>query len=152
MTNPIEQADREQQKYWRRLLIAFFSLIVLLAVRYLFGSVFKQYQLNSHPIGVLVLLLSVTQLIVMLTYIVKLRRLQVRMMSNPRLREALVDNEFVKSQVAGSWKAGFVGAASTPLVLVLLSVKDPLVLAFTTPIVGSAAFLISLYLRNRRDD
>ena len=48
--------------------------------------------------------------------------------------------------------AGFIGAAAAPLLLVILSVKDPLVIAFGAPIIGSGAFFISFYLRNRRDD
>jgi uncharacterized membrane protein len=152
MANPIEQAEKKQQKYWRRFLIALFSLIVLLFVRFLLGSVFREHELNSHPIGIVILLLSAMLLIVLLTYIVKLRRLQSQITSVPQLREALVDNEFIKSNVAASWKVGFCCAVPTPLLLVLLSVKDPLVIAFATPIVGSVAFIVSLYLRNRRDD
>jgi hypothetical protein len=154
MTNLIEEIDRLQQKYWKRFLFAFFLLIALLIVRYLFGTIYKEYELNSHPVGIVVLIISVALLIVVLTYIVKLGRLQARAAADPQLKEALIDNELTKLHLAHSWKAGFIGAAVTPFVFLLISsfhpIDDPLLVAFATPVVGSAAFLTSFFLKSNR--
>jgi len=154
MASLIEETDRRQQKYWKGFLIAFFLLMVLLVVRHLFGSVFREHDLNSRPIGVFVLVVSVALLIAMVITLVKLGQLKGKMRADPRLREALIDSELSKLHVDKSWKAGFIGAAVTPFTFVLLSllhpIDDPLLVAFWTPIVGSGAFLVSLYLRNSK--
>lgn len=154
MTNLIEETDRRQQTYWRRSLLAFFVLVVLLIVRHLFGTTFKEHDLNSHPVGIVVLIVSVALLIVMLTYVVKLGRLQARAASDPQLKEALIDNELTKLHLAQSWKAGFIAAAVTPFALLLISsfhpIDDPLLVAFSTPIVGSLAFMTSFILKSNR--
>ncbi|UCG53406.1 MAG: hypothetical protein JSW58_07590 [Candidatus Latescibacterota bacterium] len=154
MSNLIEETDRQQQRYWKRFLIAFFLLIVLLIVRYVFGTVLKEYELNSHPIGIVVLIISVALLVVMFVHIVKLNRLRARAAANPQLKEALIDNELTKLHLDQSWKAGFIGAAVTPFAFLLISsfhtINDPVLVAFATPIVGSAAFITTFFLKKNR--
>ena len=154
MTNLIEQAYKQQQKYWSRFLCAFLLLVVLLVVRHLFGTVFRQHELNSHPVGIALLIVSVVLLAVMIFLLIKLGRLKARAESNPQLREALINDELARLDIAQSWKAGFIGAAITPFVFLLISsfhqINDPLLIAFATPIIGSAAFLVSYYLKSNR--
>lgn len=154
MTNLIEETEMRQQKYWKRFLIAFFLLIALVIVRHLFGTVFKEHELNSHPIGIAVLVISLAVLVVLIILIVKLNQLRARAAADPQLKEALIDNELTKLHLAQSWKAGFIGAAVTPFVFLLISsfhpINDPVLVAFTTPVVGSAAFLTSFFLKSNR--
>lgn len=152
MTNLIEETDRQQQKHWRLLLAAFLLLMVLLIVRYVFGTVFAEQDLNSRPIGIAVLVVSVALTITMLVAGVRLGLLAARTAADPRLREALVDNELVRLHLAESWKAAFIAAVTTPFVFLLISsfhpINDLLLVALSTANVGCGAFLISFYLKS----
>ena len=72
MTNLIEKTERQQLKYWKGALIAWLLALALLVVRHLFGSVFKEYELNSRPIGFVVLTVNVIMLLAVMFFIVKL--------------------------------------------------------------------------------
>jgi len=154
MTNLIEETERQQQKYWKGFLAAWFMAIVLLIVRHLFGSVLKQYELNSRPIGIVVLTVTVILLLMVLFFVVKLYLLLGRAKSDPQLKEALVDNELSKLYVLESWKAAFIGAVATPFAFLLISsvhpINDLLLVALSTCVVGSGAFLISFYLKSNK--
>jgi hypothetical protein len=154
MTNPIEETERQQLKYWRGSLIAWLLAMALLIVRHLFGSVFKEYKLNSRPIGIVVLTVNVILLLTVLFFVVKLYLLFVRAKSNPQLREALIDNELSKLYILKSWKAGFIGAVATPFAFLLISsfhpINDLLLVALSTCAIGSGAFLISFYLKSSK--
>jgi hypothetical protein len=154
MTNIIEETDRQQRRLWIRFLLAFFAALFLLIVRYLFGTVFEEHALNSRPIGIMVLVVLVALMAVLAVAVAKLALLSLRANADPRLREALIDNELVKWHLAQSWKAGFIGAAATPFAFLLLSslypINDLLLVALTTVAIGSGAFLTSFYLRSNR--
>ena len=92
MTNLIEETARQQHKYWKGSLIAWFLAMALLFVRHLFGSVFKEYELNSRPIGIVILTVTVILLLMVLFFVVKLYLLKGRAKSDPQLKEALIDN------------------------------------------------------------
>jgi hypothetical protein len=154
MTNVIEEADRRQLRLWRWTLLSFLLAWALLLVRYLLGTVFKEQALNSSPIGVTVLVATVVLLVVAVALITQLARLAARAKADPQLREALIDNELVKWHLAQSWKAGFLGAIATPFIFLLIDtvypIDDPLLVALTTAMVGSGAFLTSFHLRSSR--
>ena len=150
MTNPIEETDRRQQRYWKWFLTAFVLLLLLLAIRHLLGTTLNEYELNSHPVGISLLALKLVLLFVMVLSIVKLGRLRSKAAADPQLKEALIDDELVKLHVAQSWKAGFIAAAVTPCIFLLLSLEDPVSVAFATPIIGSAAFLLTFYLKSNK--
>ena len=154
MTNLIEETERQQHKYWKGFLIAWFLAMALLIVRHLFGSVFKEYELNSRPIGIVVLTVTVVLLLTTLYFVVKLYLLLVRAKSDPQLKEALVDNELSKLYVLESWKAAFIGTVATPFAFLLISsfhpINDPLLVALSTCTVGSGAFLTSFYLKSNK--
>ena len=63
MGNPIEEIATQEQKHWKRLLIAFFVGLGLLGVRYVFGTVFREHELNSHPLGIAVFWVTVLALV-----------------------------------------------------------------------------------------
>ena len=154
MTNLIEETEKQQLKYWKGSLIAWFLAIALLIVRHLFGTVFKEYELNSRPIGILVLTVNVILLLTVLFFVVKLYLLFVRAKSDPQLKEALIDNELSKLYILESWKAGFIGAVATPFAFLLISsfhpINDLLLVALSTCAFGSGAFLISFYLKSKK--
>jgi heme/copper-type cytochrome/quinol oxidase subunit 2 len=154
MTNLIEETERQQQKYWKGFLIAWFMAIVLLIVRHLFGSVFKQHELNSRPIGIAVLTVTVILLLMVLFFVVKLYLLFVRAKSDPQLKEALIDNELSRLYILQSWKPAFIAAVATPFAFLLISsfhpINDLLLIALTTCVVGSGAFLTSFYLKSNK--
>ena len=154
MTNLIEETERQQHKYWKGFLIVWFLAMVLLIVRHLFGSVFKEYELNSRPIGIVVLIATVILLLTTLLFVVKLYLLKGRAKSDPQLKEALIDNELSKLYVLESWKAAFIGAVATPFAFLLISsfhpINDPLLVALSTCAIGSGAFLTSFYLKSNK--
>jgi hypothetical protein len=154
MTNLIEETERQQLKYWKGSLIAWFLAMALLIVRHLFGSVFKEYELNSRPIGIVVLIATVILLLTTLFFVVKLHLLKGRAKSDPQLKEALIDNELSKLYVLESWKAGFIGAVATPFAFLLISsvhpINDLLLVALSTCAIGSGAFLTSFYLKSNK--
>jgi hypothetical protein len=154
MTNFIEETDRQQQKLWRLFLFAVFLLVALLIVRYLFGTVFAGQELNTRPIGIAVLVVSVALVVTMLVLVVRLGILAAQAKADPELREALIDNELVKWHLAQSWKAGFIGAVATPFSFLLISwfypINDALLVALATVAAGSGAFLTSFYLRSNK--
>jgi len=154
MTNTIEAADRQQLRLWRRLLLALVLLQGLLIVRYVFGTVFREHGLNARPIGIGVLVVSIALVVAASVLVVRLGLFAAKAKADPRLREALIDNELVKWNLAQSWMAGFVGAVATPFVFLLISsfypIDDLLLVALTTIAMGSLAFLISFYLRSDR--
>ena len=154
MTNLIEETEKQQLKYWKRSLIAWFLAIVLLTVRHLFGTVFKEYGLNSRPIGIVVLTVNVFLLLTVLFFVVKLYLLFVRAKANPQLKEALIDNELSKLYILESWKVGFIGAVVTPFAFLLISsvhpINDLLLVALSTCAFGSGAFLTSFYLKSKK--
>ena len=154
MTNLIEETARQQHKYWKGFLIAWFLANALLIVRYLFGTVFKEYELNSRSIGIVVLTVTVILVLTAVFFVAKLYLLFGRAKSAPQLKEALLDNELSKLYVLQSWKAGFIGAVATPFVFLLISsvhpINDLLLVALSTCSVGSGAFLISFYLKSNK--
>ncbi len=135
-------------------LLAFFLAVVLLIVRHLFGTVFEEHELNSRPVGIVVLVASVALVVTMAFLVAKLALLSLRANADPRLKEALLDNELVKWHLARSWKAGFIGAVATPFAFLLLSslspINDLLLVALTTAAIGAGAFLTSFYYRSNR--
>ena len=154
MTNLIEETERQQHKSWQGFLIVWFLAMVLLIVRYLFGSVFKEYELNSRPIVIVVLTVTVILVLTALFFVVKLNLLLGRAKSDPQLKEALIDNELTKLYVLESWKAAFIGAVATPFAFLLISsvhpINDLLLVALSTCTVGSGAFLTSFYLKSNK--
>jgi hypothetical protein len=153
MGNPIEEVVSQEQKHWKRFLIAFFMGLTLLGVRYMFGTVFREHELNSHPVGMAVLSATVLALVGMVFSVVRLGQLAAKAKADPKLKEALIDDELTRLEVGKSWKAGFIGAALTPFAFLLLSslypIDDPVLVALATPSIGAAAFLTSFYLKKR---
>ena len=154
MANLIEETERQQLRYWKGFLIAWFLAMALLIVRHLFGSVFEEYELNSRPIGIVVLTFTVILVLTAFLLVVKLGLLKSRAKSDPQLKEALIDNELSRLYVLESWKAGFIAAVATPFAFLLISsvhpINDLLLVALTTCAVGSGAFLTSFYLKSSK--
>jgi hypothetical protein len=154
MKNLIEETERQQLKYWKGFLIAWFLALTLLIIRHLFGTVFKQYELNSRPIGIVVLTVTVILVLTIFVFVVKLNLLRGRAKSDPQLKEALIDNELSKLYILQSWKVGFIGAVATPFAFLFISsfhpINDLLLVALSTCAIGSGAFLTSFYLKSSK--
>ncbi len=152
MPNKIEETRLEQLRNLKGILISFFSAQVLLGVRYTFYMFSVNNELNSQPIGYLVVFTTIVMMLIMVFFIVKQGLLHGRIMADSHLREALVDDEVDKLNLKKSWQAGFIAAAVTPLLFAMISsivpFNDLLVVAFTTMLIGSSAFLLSYYVRN----
>jgi hypothetical protein len=71
---------------------------------------------------------------------------------DPRLKEALIENELAKLHLLESWRAGFIAAAITPFFFLLIRAihpfNDPVLVALSTAIAGSGAFLTSYHLKS----
>ena len=104
MTNLIEETERKLHKYFGRLVIAFSLAVALLVVRAVFHYGFNEYDLNSQPIGIAVLIATIIMLVITVCIIVMLGRLKSKINANPQLREALVDDELTKLHAVESWK------------------------------------------------
>ena len=89
MANPIEETNRRQQKHWRVFLICFWLLVGALIVRYLFGTALREHGLNSHPVGIALLIGSLALCVTLLYQVFRLYRLARRVAADPHLREAL---------------------------------------------------------------
>jgi len=113
MANPVEEIVRQEQNHWKRFLVAFFMPLPLLAVRYLLGTVFREHELDSQPVGIAGLSASVLLLVGMVYSVVKPGHLTARAKGDPKLREVLIDDELVRLHIPKSWKSGFIGAALT---------------------------------------
>ena len=154
MANLIEEIDQRQHRFLRLILVTFVMLLTLLTVRYVFGTVLSEYRLNARPVGFAVLATSIALLAVMCVAVLQLGLTAARASRDPRLKEALIDNELTKFNLARSWKAAFLGAVATPFLFLLLSsfheVDDPLLVALSTANIGCGAFLISFYLKSGR--
>jgi len=154
MTNLIEETERQQLKYWKGALIAWFLAMALLIVRHLFASVFKEHEFNSRPIGIVVLAATVILVLMVLFFVVRLYLLLGRAKSNPQLKEALIDNELGKLYILQSWKPAFIAATATPFTFLLISsvhpINDLLLVALSTCAIGSGAFLTSFYLKSSK--
>jgi len=154
MTNLIEKTERQQLKYWKISLVAWFLAMALLIVRHLFGTVFKDYELNSQPIGIVVLIVNVILLLTVLFFVVKLYLLFLKAKADPQLKEALIDNELSKLYILQSWKPAFIAAVATPFAFLLISsfhpINDLLLVALSTCAIGSGAFLTSFYFKSSK--
>ena len=64
MTNLIEETERKLHKYFGRLVIALSLAVVLLVVRAVFYYGFDEYDLNSQPIGIAVLIATIIMLVI----------------------------------------------------------------------------------------
>lgn len=153
MTNPIEEADTQRRAYWKRFLIAFFISLLLLAVRALFYYAFAEHELNSKPIGIIVLLATIIALLFQVYFVVRLARLKQRAGANRQLKEAILEDELSKLQAIESWRPAFFGAVATPFFfLVISSIRpfyDLLTVALTTAIVGAGTYVTAYYLKSR---
>jgi hypothetical protein len=153
MANLIEVTDRKQRKYWKGFMIAFCLAIALLAVRALFYYGFGEYDLNSQPIGIVVLAFTIFLLILQVYFLVKLGRLRGRVKTNPQLKEAILEDEFAKLHAIKSWMPAFIGAVVTPFFFLLVSSFYPfcdlLTVALSTALVGCGVYLASYYFRSR---
>ncbi len=152
MTSRIEEVDRQQRKHWKTLLIAFYLAITLLIARYLFGTVFSEHGLNARPIGMLILAATVLLFAVALYQNVSLARLMSKARRDPELKEALIDDELAKLHLLESWRVGFIAAVATPFFFLLIRAiypfNDPVLVACSTAIAGSGAFLTSYYRKS----
>ena len=153
MTNPIEVADKQQRKYWKGFLTAFCIAIALLAVRALFYYGFGEYELNSRPIGIVVLIVTIVMFILQVYFLIKLGRLKGKIRTDSQLKEAILEDELTKLNAIKSWLPAFIAAVATPFGFLLISSFYPfcdlLTVALSTALIGSGAYLVSYYLRNR---
>jgi len=153
MTNPIEIADRQQRIYWKRFLLTFFIFLGLMGVRAVFYYGFGKYELNSKPIGIVVLIITVFVLIIQLFFLIKLIQLKNRINADPQLKEAILEDEIENLNAIKSWRPAFLAAIATPFVFLMISTflpfNDLLVVALSTIIIGSITYLTSYYLKSR---
>ena len=153
MTNLIEETEGKRQRYFRRFLVAFSLAVVLLTIRAVFYYGFNEYDLNSRPIGMAILITTIIVFVFTVYYVAMLVRLMSRIRANPQLKEALIDDELARLHAVESWRSAFVGAVVTPFIFLLISTYHPfcdlLTVAFATAIVGTGAYLISYHRKSR---
>jgi hypothetical protein len=153
MSNLIEEIDRKQRRLFKGFLIAFFLALALLVVRAIFYYGLGEYELNSQPIGIAVLVVTIITVVIAAYFVIMLGILKSKINSDPKLREALIENELAKLYAVESWRSAFIGAVVTPFVFLFISsfytFCDLLTVALTTAVVGSATYLVSFNIKGR---
>lgn len=149
MGSDIESMERRRLRLLEGYLFGLVLFLALLIAR----SIERAVVLHPPPLGGPVLAGMTLALLLCVSCVVAYAILASKIRRDPELAEAL-DNELVRAYFTGSWMVAFVAAAVTALIFAILAAyspvfRDPLMIAFTTIIVGLTAHHISFYCKVR---
>ena len=148
MNREIEMLDQRWKKNLAWSLIGSMMFVVLSVTRYFF----RLRELNSEPIGQVVLAGLIASLLILAVSAFQSYRLGRRLREDPFLAEAL-HNELINALEIQSWKAAFLGAVAVPaffaIVWFFYPVRDPVMVALTSIVMGSACYQGNLYFNYR---
>ncbi|MDH3215289.1 MAG: hypothetical protein OEN01_03240 [Candidatus Krumholzibacteria bacterium] len=144
----IEAIDRRRLRYLEGYLIGFWVFMVLWTTRFFF----RASDLNSRPVGLVVLTGLIVAVAVQAIFMIRLAGLGRRIQRDPALRSAL-NNELVVLYEARSWKAAFLSAVASTVFFALVSLVYPITdlvfVALTAIIVGAGSYRLAFYLMYR---
>lgn len=144
MNSEIEFFDRKRMKTLEIHLVGFLIFIILTIVRYFF----RLGDLNSQPIGIVVLIGLILSLLLVALSTFESARLARKIRKDPVLSDAL-NNEFVRSLEVKSWKAAYLGSIASTIFFALTwffyPVCDPVMVALTSIIAGIGAYQATFY-------
>jgi hypothetical protein len=111
---------------------------------------FRSGGLNSQPIGTFVLIGLILSLLVQVISVTKSALLAREIHNIPGLEEAL-NNELVKSIMAESWIAAYIGTSAMTLFFAITQsfypICDPLTISLTSIITGAGTSRVYFYIR-----
>jgi len=149
MKSTTETMERRRLRLLEGYLLGLIGFLAFIIVR----SIERSIAPNPPPLGGVVLMGMVLSLLLCVCCVVAYAVLASRIRRDPDLAEAL-DNELVRSYFNRSWVVAFIAAAVTTLIFATLSsfspvFRDPLMIAFTSIVVGLTAHHVTFYCRVR---
>jgi len=146
MVSDIEFLDRKRMTFLKWYLISFGIYMLLMLTRHFF----RKDGLNSQPIGIAVLIGLVVTLLLQVICLTRSALLERDIHQDPRL-EAALNNELVKSLVAQSWIAAYIGSAGMTLFFAITwsfyPICDPITISLTAIAAGAGASRAYFYFR-----
>jgi hypothetical protein len=148
MNTDIEILDQRRMRYLRWYLVGFVPFLILSVTRFFF----RRGGLNSHPIGIAVLVGLLLSLLILAVSTIASAVLGMTIKGDPALKEAL-DNEYIRALEVKSWKAAYLGAVAATVFFAVAwffyPVNDPVMVALTAIITGAGAYQAMFYLNYR---
>lgn len=148
MNTEIEKLDHGRMRSLEIYLSGFVLFLCLSITRFFFRS----QDLNSEPIGQIVLGGLVFSLLLLVLSTYEFIKLAGKMRRDPELGAAL-GNELVRTLELQSWQAAYFGAAGTTVFFAIVwffyPVCDPVLVAITTIITGAGAYQATFYFKYR---
>jgi hypothetical protein len=151
MDSEIERLEKKRMRYLELNLVGFFFLLTLSLVRFFF----RAGDLNTAPVGMVVLGGMILSVLIMGGSAYGSAVLGRRFKTDPSLKEALF-NELVQMVELDSWKAAYIGAAASTVFFAVLyflyPVYDPVLVALNSIITGAAAYQFTFYFKYKSYD
>jgi divalent metal cation (Fe/Co/Zn/Cd) transporter len=148
MNPEIELLDRKWMNNLAWSLLGSTVFIVLSVARFFL----RQSGLNSEPIGQVVLAGLLISLLILVASTIESYRLGRKLREEPFLAEAL-HNELIRTIETQSWKAAFLGAITVTVFFAVVwffyPVCDPIMVALTSIVTGSACYQGNIYFKYR---
>ena len=149
MKHNIEDLDRKRMRLLEGQLLGLVTFIILSFVRFIERATIP----NPPPLGGPVLIGMILSALLCATCVAAYAVLAAQIRSDPDLVTAL-DNELVRVYFSQSWLAAFIATAVTTLIFAAITpfapvLSDPLMIAFTSIIVGVTAHQAAFYCKVR---
>jgi hypothetical protein len=146
MRKDIEILDQQRMKYLKWYLIGFGTFMLLMLTRHFF----RLSDLNSKPIGMVVLIGLLLTLLLQVISLIQSARLEQNIRQDPKI-EAALNNELVKSLMTQSWIAAYVGTAGMTLFFAVTwffyPICDPVMIALSSIAAGAGANRAYFYFK-----
>lgn len=143
-----ERLETQRMLYLRGYIIAVIAFMVLWITRFFF----RAGEVNSEPIGIVVLIGLIITAIVYSYYMLRLAVLNSQIAKDPEISAAL-NNEMYQLYSLRAWKPAFIASTGSTLFFALVAfvypVFDLMFVALTAIIIGACAYLTSLYTMYR---
>ena len=142
----IESLDRKRIKLLELHLVGFFLFLVFSTTRFFF----RKGDLNSMPIGIVVLAGAILGVLIVAFSTLRLGMLHNQIKNNPALKEALY-NELVQSIACESWRAAYIGAVASTVFFAIVCffypVYDAVLVALNSIVTGAGAYQLYFYVK-----
>jgi hypothetical protein len=146
MKKDIEYLDQQRMKFLKWYLIGFALFMILILTRHFF----RLGGLNSQPIGKAVLMGLFISLFIQVAFVIRSALLERDIQGDPNIEVAL-NNELVKTLMAQSWIAAYIGTSAMTLFFAITwffyPICDPVSIALASISAGAGANRAYFYFR-----